>query len=252
MRLRSKYGWIDPAYILWLIRENQVKTIEDLHNKLSHKFAKYEYYSYYATRHVYETLNNLQDAGLVEIEDEHLRITPLVLKVQTALDLSLRDLQELDPWSIAIKPFFGKPQIDKKGPNIFVLMPFSGDLKPIYEDHIKPVASQLGLTVARADDFFAAQAIVSDIWNAIYYSQIIIADCTGRNPNVFYEIGIAHTVGRSTILISQDAGDIPFDLRHIRHISYKYTPRGMAAFNEALCKTLEAEKTKIVSEVIYT
>jgi hypothetical protein len=39
-----------------------------------------------------------------------------------------------------------------------------------------------------------------DVWNSIYSSSIIIADCTGRNPNVFYELGIAHTLGKPVIL----------------------------------------------------
>jgi hypothetical protein len=73
----------------------------------------------------------------------------------------------------------------------------------------------------------------------------LIADCTGRNPNVFYEIGIAHTVGRKVILISQHADDMPFDLAHIRRIAYEYTPRGMAAFEETLRKTLESELQEI-------
>jgi hypothetical protein len=47
-------------------------------------------------------------------------------------------------------------------------------------------------------------------------SRVVICDCTGRNPNVFYEIGIAHTLGREVILITQNPEDIPFDLRHLR------------------------------------
>jgi len=103
------------------------------------------------------------------------------------------------------------------------------------------VCSELALQVMRADDFFTAQSVMTDIWNAIYNSKIIIADCTKRNPNVFYEIGIAHTLGKPTILIAQSINDVPFDLRHIRCVEYKYTPRGMTAFHVALKKTIEAE-----------
>jgi hypothetical protein len=94
------------------------------------------------------------------------------------------------------------------------------------------------LSLARADDFYTNHAIMQDVWSAIYYARIIIADCTGKNPNVFYEIGIAHTLGRQTVLISQEIGDIPFDVRHIRSIVYEYTPRGMKEFEKKLEDTL--------------
>jgi hypothetical protein len=57
------------------------------------------------------------------------------------------------------------------------------------------VAGRLGITSTRADDFFAANSIISDVWNAITDAKVLVADCTGRNPNVFYELGIAHTLG---------------------------------------------------------
>jgi hypothetical protein len=60
-------------------------------------------------------------------------------------------------------------------------------------------------------------------------SRVVIADCTGRNPNVFYEIGIAHTLGREVILITQNNADIPFDLRHLRYVQYLNNGEGLAA-----------------------
>jgi hypothetical protein len=82
---------------------------------------------------------------------------------------------------------------------------------------------------------------MQDIWNAIAASKIIIADCTGKNPNVFYEIGIAHTLGRPVILITQNPEDVPFDVRHFRYIRYELTPRGMKAFEKTLEATLANE-----------
>jgi hypothetical protein len=79
---------------------------------------------------------------------------------------------------------------------------------------------------------------MKDVWSAIYYSEVVIADCTGRNPNVFYEIGIAHTLGKETVLIAQQIDDIPFDVRHIRSIVYEYTPRGVREFEKKLEETL--------------
>jgi hypothetical protein len=135
----------------------------------------------------------------------------------------------------------GPPRHDEEWPEIFVLMPFTAELVTIYEDHIKKAVaeSEFELRVGRADDFFGPRPIMKDVWSAIHAARIIIADCTGRNPNVFYEIGLAHAIGRYTILISQSLDDIPFDLRHLRIILYKYTPPGMKAFETALIETIK-------------
>lgn len=69
-------------------------------------------------------------------------------------------------------------------------------------------------------------------------ARIVIADLTGKNPNVFYEVGVAHTVGENVILITQRIEDVPFDLRHLRHIQYEYTPRGMIVFEQRLKATI--------------
>jgi hypothetical protein len=71
----------------------------------------------------------------------------------------------------------------------------------------------------------------------------VICDCTGRNSNVFYEIGIAHTLGREVILITQSAADIPFDLRHLRYVLYSDTKAGLLV----LQTQLQARITDIAS-----
>jgi hypothetical protein len=134
----------------------------------------------------------------------------------------------------------GSPRQSDSWPEIFVLMPFTPQLKLVYDDHIKKAISEseLKLRVGRADELFGATSIMSDIWSAINAARIVIADCTGRNPNVFYEIGLAHAIGTHTILISQSLDDIPFDLRHLRIVIYEYTPRGVQAFETALIQTI--------------
>jgi hypothetical protein len=120
----------------------------------------------------------------------------------------------------------------------FVLMPFKQEIKPVYEDHIKKVIVGLGLDCKRADDIFRNTAIIEDIWENINRARILIADLTDKNPNVFYEVGIAHTVGKNVILITQRIEDVPFDLHHLRHIQYEYTPRGMVVFEQRLKATV--------------
>jgi hypothetical protein len=77
-------------------------------------------------------------------------------------------------------------------------------------------------------------AIIQDVVSLIDRSRIVVCDCTGRNPNVFYEAGIAHTLGREVILITQSANDIPFDLRHLRYIPYLNNNEGRLALADAL------------------
>ena len=160
----------------------------------------------------------------------------------SAFDLGLTDLSNFSSHSSLIaNPIFGTDYKNISCPDVFVLMPFDDQLKPVYDDHIKVVTEKLQLTVGRADDFFTADSIIEEVWTAIAKSRVLIADCTHRNPNVFYEIGIAHTIGKGVILIAQDMRDIPFDVRHIRSIIYEYTPRGMQDFEKKLHSTIEHE-----------
>jgi hypothetical protein len=79
---------------------------------------------------------------------------------------------------------------------------------------------------------------MEDVLEAVATSRYIIADLTNSNPNVFYELGICHALGKKVILITQGT-DVPFDVRHIRHIRYEYTPRGMLVFEQVLQQTLQ-------------
>lgn len=70
-------------------------------------------------------------------------------------------------------------------------------------------------------------------------SFVVVADCTGRNANVFYEIGVAHTLGKPVILLTQSEEDVPTDVIYIRYIKYESTIRGLAKFEKNLRRTLE-------------
>jgi hypothetical protein len=81
--------------------------------------------------------------------------------------------------------------------------------------------------------------VIQDVVALIDRSRIVVCDCTGRNPNVFYEAGIAHTLGREVILITQNDNDIPFDLRHIRYIRYLNNAEGRDTLMKALQARIE-------------
>ncbi len=113
------------------------------------------------------------------------------------------------------------------------MMPFDASFGPVY-DSIRQAAENVGLRCRRADDIWEHPAIIQDVVSLIDRSRIVVCDCSGRNPNVFYEAGIAHTLGREVIIITQNAHDIPFDLRHLRYIQYLDNAEGRANLISAL------------------
>jgi hypothetical protein len=139
---------------------------------------------------------------------------------------------------LGIKPRFSKVNIAQVEDQCFYLCPFSEPFNSVFRDHVAPTVKGLGLTIKRADDIFGTQPIVDDIWEGICESSIILADVTGRNPNVMYEIGLAHTIGKPVVIITQSIDDVPFDLRHYRCIIYSYNPRGIKELEERLIGTL--------------
>lgn len=110
---------------------------------------------------------------------------------------------------------------------VSAMMPFHPNFDRVYTA-LQEVAARAGLRCRRADDIWENPAVMQDVVSLIDRSQVVIADCSGRNPNVFYEIGIAHTLGREVILITQAEADIPFDLRHLRYVPYLNNNEGLA------------------------
>jgi hypothetical protein len=191
-----------------------------------------------------DTLGALEQAGLVVLEhssggryqnDRRIQLADSWDKIQTAIGIGLTDLARFDQHrSMVVTPLFGSLGGAATSFDVFVLMPFVDEMRPVYDDHIASVASALNLTVGRADNFFKTGSIIKDICDAIATARIIVADCTGRNPNVFYEIGIAHTLGKPVVLRSQKRDDVPFDVHHLRYVQYDFTPRGMRAMESTL------------------
>jgi len=118
------------------------------------------------------------------------------------------------------------------------MMPFDADFSPVY-DSIRLAADNAGLRCRRADDIWENAAIIQDVVSLLDRSRIVVCDCTGRNPNVFHEAGIAHTLGREVILITQSEHDIPFDLRHLRYIRYLNNTEGRNALAASLQARME-------------
>lgn len=121
----------------------------------------------------------------------------------------------------------------------FVLMPFGEPFDEIYRHLISPGILQAGLKPMRADGIFTPGSIMEQIRSAIQQSRVCIVDLTGRNPNVLYELGIAQTLGKPTILLSQDISDVPFDIRHLRVIQYSTELNKLEISQKALENSLQ-------------
>ena len=109
---------------------------------------------------------------------------------------------------VRLNPIFRGREFSQNDNLVFVLSPFEDPFDAIYADHIKPTVEAISdLQCVRADDLYDNRPIIEDIWRYTNEARILISELTGRNPNVFYETGIAHTVGKEVILITQSMDD---------------------------------------------
>jgi hypothetical protein len=141
-----------------------------------------------------------------------------------------------------VNPIFGEPlkgaQFDA---DIFMIMPFRDHFDSIYRNLIIPTVAELNFTMKRGDDFTSTSgSIMREVWAAINACRLVIVETTEVNANVFYELGIAHTLGKPAVLLTQhtDADDLPFDLRHLRFIIYEDSIEGGEKLEADLKKTI--------------
>ncbi|NTX59550.1 hypothetical protein HUA74_02635 [Myxococcus sp. CA051A] len=121
----------------------------------------------------------------------------------------------------------------------FVIMPFGGYSDSYFGSVYVPAIEAVGLAAHRADDLYGPQAIVSDIWGYTQKARVILADLTNKNPNVFYELGLAHASAKPVVMIAASIDDVPFDLRALRILVYdKNRPNWGEALRESIEKAL--------------
>ena len=218
----------------------RVRKLRSLHRRLKRILVKNEVLS--------ELLEDMQDELGTIYDIESKTITkyeklPIIKEkwdeFQTALDDAIRSDYDI----------FQRRDIEPDPNLCFVLMPFDKKSKSLYTQIIKKAAKRVHLNCQRADDIFSSVAIVQDVWTEINRARIVIAEMTGRNQNVFYEIGLSHAIRQPVILLSQKKDDVPFlprekkdevpfDVRHIRCIFYKDTKTGRKTLTTELVKTL--------------
>ncbi|QYJ01079.1 hypothetical protein KUV46_01490 [Thalassovita mediterranea] len=120
---------------------------------------------------------------------------------------------------------------------VSVMMPFHPHFNPVH-NAIVSVVEGFGMRCQRADDIWINPAVIQDVVSLIDRSRLVICDCSQRNPNVFYEMGIAHALGREVIAITQSEADIPFDIRHLRYVHYLNNAEGLVQLAESLARRL--------------
>jgi hypothetical protein len=113
-------------------------------------------------------------------------------------------------------------------------MPFAPEFNVLYESVENLLVEHCHLRCLRADAISQ-----SGIWRHVNEAMCVIADLSGRNANVFYEVGLAHALGKPVVLLSRDVSDVPFDLRHLRIVQYDYGA-GLKAIRSQLLSAIRS------------
>lgn len=131
----------------------------------------------------------------------------------------------------------------------FLIMPFEADLDWLHELLLE-AGTAVDVQIQRADDIFAAGVIIDQVKEGIASADAVIAVCTGRNPNVFYELGIAERF-HQPILVAAGLEDLPFDVQHYRALLYGQEKPGQDVptlaqrISRALVATIETRAERL-------
>jgi hypothetical protein len=117
-------------------------------------------------------------------------------------------------------------------------MPFSQPYLVVYDEAILPALTECGFTAQRADQNPSSTVIIEDIRAAIALADLVVVEASEPNKNVYFELGISSALKKETILLTTDAGALPFDTRHIRHLVY--ASNEMGAFKVEILRWLHS------------
>ena len=155
---------------------------------------------------------SLNDAELIEQSGDKYRIIDFTSTNPKKAEVHL-DIKKL-----------GKATKISDEDSCFVMMPFSKPIGDYYSKIYEPAIIKAGLKPIRADnDIFGTGKIIDQIWQGINSAKVLVAELTNRNPNVYYELGLAHALKKPVVLVCSNEEDVPFDLKHIRVIYYDMT-----------------------------
>jgi hypothetical protein len=163
----------------------------------------------------------------------------LVSSQQLVPDVSSQEVIEL-PHFFRAAGLAGRQEIDPA--LVFVLTPFHEDQRDVFQI-IADVCRDLGLKCFRGDEQFVGGDLFPHILQQIARARLVVAVVDGRNPNVFYELGLAHALDKTTILISRAINELPFDLRSKRIVLYQEPGDLRAKLQGEIARTLVAEQS---------
>jgi hypothetical protein len=124
----------------------------------------------------------------------------------------------------------------------FVIMPFGGQFDSTYKSVLVPAIGAAGYKPVRGDEVYSIRPVIEDVFQEIRTASVLVADVTGNNPNVNYELGVAHGLNKSVVIIGQGIEVAPFDIRHLRTIVYNTQSEGWAEeLSNKLIATLRAQ-----------
>jgi hypothetical protein len=146
--------------------------------------------------------------------------------------------QERQLTRMTVYPIWKGRGFKRKKNTCFILMPFTANWSNEVLRMLSTILSDHDFFPMRSDELFD-QDVMEGIWRCINEADLIIADCTERSPNVFYELGMAHTLGKDVIIIVQDSNDIPFDIKRFRYIEYKPDDKGYRKLEEQLWRHID-------------
>lgn len=153
----------------------------------------------------------LREAELLEVlPGDKIRVLDVSQPSGTGTEIGEKEIRELSK-TVTVQPT----------DTCFVMMPFAQPLGGYYTTIYQPAIDRAKLKSVRADaEIYGTGKIVDQIWSGINAARVLVAELTGRNPNVLYELGIAHALHKPVVLVSSNEQDVPFDVRHVRVIYY--------------------------------
>jgi hypothetical protein len=155
-----------------------------------------------------DTIYPLLDSKAVVFEDGEYRLTQAAREILRCCIVANRK--------------WGTEDIQVDSPEVFVVMPFSELWSDnVYNWMIKPAIKDAGFKCIRGDTPIRATDLENTIWNALLKAGLIVADISGGNPNVFYEIGLAHALGKDVFILKQKEAKVPADFGGTHYYAYE-------------------------------
>ncbi len=154
--------------------------------------------------------------------------------------------------------YFKRDYRPQKG-QCFILMPFGEKLLPDghvidwderYQVVLEPAITAIGMKPGRADDIFGTQPLIDRVWRGIQEAEVVVAELTGRSPNVMYEIGLAHLIGKRLVLLTMNPDDVPADLAQSVQVRYSDDGVGLLKLSRELQANLQAAREDPLNEAM--